>query len=105
MNQNDAYLKKQVGNDCRKIGADIYLDDKAMRIEDIPLFDEEMVTLLLKFAKAQKYNDNSLELNELLAKVDYLEALYFDDAKQEQDEFERRLHILYCCTRGEDENH
>lgn len=74
-------------------------------IEDIRLSDEEMVTLLLKFAKAQKYNDNSLELNELLAKVDYLEALYFDDAKQEQDEFERRLYILYCCTRGEDENH
>lgn len=25
------------GNDCRKVGADIYLDDKAMRIEDIRL--------------------------------------------------------------------
>lgn len=35
VNQNDAYLKKQFGNDCRKVGADIYLDDKAMRIEDI----------------------------------------------------------------------
>lgn len=35
VNQNDASLKKQFGNDCRKVGADIYLDDKAMRIEDI----------------------------------------------------------------------
>lgn len=105
VNQNDASLKKQFGNDCRKVGADIYLDDKAMRIEDIRLSDEEMVTLLLKFAKAQKYNDNSLELNELLAKVEYLEALYFDVAKQEQDEFERWLYTLHCCTRGEDENH
>ena len=35
VNQNDASLKKQFGNGCRKVGADIYLDDKAMRIEDI----------------------------------------------------------------------
>lgn len=35
VNQNDAYLKKQFGNDCRKVGADVYLDDKAMCIEDI----------------------------------------------------------------------
>lgn len=54
VNQNDASLKKQFGNDCRKVGADIYLDDKAMRIEDIPLFDEEMATLSFKADKARE---------------------------------------------------
>ena len=54
VNQNDASLKKQFGNDCRKVGADIYLDDKAMRIEDIPLFDEEMATLSFKADKTRE---------------------------------------------------
>lgn len=26
-------MNEMFGNDCRKIGADIYIDDKAMRVE------------------------------------------------------------------------
>ena len=35
VNENIPSRTKRFGNDCRKIGADIYLDDKAMRPEEI----------------------------------------------------------------------
>ena len=39
VNENAAHRLKKYGNDCRKIGADIYMDDKAMNIKE--LYDED----------------------------------------------------------------
>lgn len=38
VNENAAHRLEKYGNDCRKIGADIYLDDKAMNVKE--LYDE-----------------------------------------------------------------
>ena len=38
INENAAHRLAMYGNDCRKIGADIYLDDRAMNIKE--LYDE-----------------------------------------------------------------
>ena len=38
VNENTAHRLKKYGNDCRKIGADIYMDDKAMNVKE--LYDE-----------------------------------------------------------------
>lgn len=35
INENVPERTKRFGNDCRKIGADIYLDDRAFKIEDL----------------------------------------------------------------------
>lgn len=35
VNENAAHRLAMYGNDCRKIGADIYLDDRAMNIKDL----------------------------------------------------------------------
>ena len=35
INSNVEKRVVKYGNDCRKVGADIYLDDRAMKIEDI----------------------------------------------------------------------
>ena len=39
VNENAAHRLEKYGNDCRKIGADIYLDDKAMNVKE--LYDED----------------------------------------------------------------
>lgn len=39
VNENAAHRLKKYGNDCRKIGADIYMDDKAMNVKE--LYDED----------------------------------------------------------------
>lgn len=57
--------------------------------------DKEFSELLMRFAQALKLksDDHTMELNELLAAMEYYEALF--PSSTEEERFKRMLSVLY----------